>query len=104
MQDGKDGDEYDGYIGNITDTTTAGFKYFDMQGVKSITITTRGYSNGVFEIKTAWDGEVLAEIPIGYTNVWESATADINIPDGVHALYLKFRGQGSCHLKGFELQ
>ena len=29
MQDGRDGDEEPGYIGNIQDGATAGFKYFD---------------------------------------------------------------------------
>ena len=37
MQDGRDGDEEVGYIANITDSTTIGFKYFDcMIFVKSV--------------------------------------------------------------------
>ena len=104
MQDGKDGDEYDGYVGNIQNSATAGFKYFDIQNVSSITITARGYASGVFEVRTKWDGPVLAELPIAYTNVWEDYTAPITIEDGVHAIYLTFRGQGNCHLKSFELK
>ncbi len=103
MQDGKDGDEEVGYIGNITDTTTAGFKYFDMKGVSKITLTVRGYAKGVFQVKTAWDGEVLAEIPVDYTNVWEEYSAPVSIEDGIHALYLTFSGQGNAMLKSFEL-
>ena len=103
MQDGKDGDEYNGYIGNVSNSATAGFKYFDCKGVKKIRLTARGYGNGTFEIKTKWDGEVLATITVGYTNVWEDYVTDINIPDGVHALYFRYNGGGSIHFKEFEL-
>ena len=103
MQDGKDGDEVDGYVGNIQDTATAGFKYFDMQDVQKITISVRGYAKGVFQVRTTWDGEVLAEIPVDYTNVWEDYSAPVTIDNGVHALYLTFRGQGNAMLRSFEL-
>ena len=33
-QDGKDGDEEIGYIQNMKDIATAGFKYFDCKDVK----------------------------------------------------------------------
>lgn len=103
MQDGKDGDEVDGYVGNIQDTATAGFKYFDMQDVQKITISVRGYAKGVFQVRTTWNGEVLAEIPVDYTNVWEDYSAPVTIDNGVHALYLTFRGQGNAMLRSFEL-
>ena len=35
-QDGRDGDEEPGYIANMTDTATCGFKYFDCKGVKRV--------------------------------------------------------------------
>ncbi len=103
MQDGRDGDEEIGYIGNIQDTATAGFKYFDCQDVKEIRIQTRGYGDGEFEVKTAWDGEVLARIKIQYTNVWEEYTAPIAIPDGVQAIYITYRGGGNVALCSFAL-
>ena len=103
MQDGRAGDEEPGYIGNIMNSATAGFKYFDMQGVTKIRITVRGYANGNFEVRTKWDGEILAEIPVVYTNVWETYEADIAMPDGVQALYLTYRGQGKAALLSFEL-
>lgn len=103
MQDGRDGDEEIGYVANIQDTATIGFKYFDMKNVNKIRVTTRGYAAGNIEVRTKWDGEVLAELPIGYTNVWETYEADIAMPDGVLALYLTFRGQGTASLKSFEL-
>ncbi len=102
-QDGKDGDEEAGYIQNMRDTATAGFKYFDCQGVKSVIIKVRGYCKGQFEIKTSWDGKALANIPVGYTNVWKEYTADIAIPDGIWPIYITYRGEGSASLQSFIL-
>jgi hypothetical protein len=102
-QDGKDGDEEDAFIANMRDSCVAGFKYFDMQGVTSVSIRTRGYGSGCFEIKTAWDGEALTQIPVGYTNVWVDKAADVTIPDGVHALYFEFKGHGSPSFGAFTL-
>ena len=92
---GRDGDEVPGFIGNICGNTTIGFKYFDMQGVKGVAITARAYMTGHFEVKTSWDGEVLATIPVHNSNIWERYEAEVSIPDGVRALYLTFRGFSS---------
>lgn len=103
-QDGRDGDENPGYITGMRDGATAGFKYFDCKGLKKITLTTRGYANGVYEIRTKWDGPVLGSVAVEYTNFWIKNSAQVNIPDGVHALYLTFKGQGSNSLLSFELE
>ena len=83
---------------------TLGFKFFDFKDVKKISVTTRGYVYGKYEIRTKWDGPVLAEItPIG-SNIWESFGTDISIPDGVGELYFKFVGVGTHQFKGFTLE
>jgi len=103
-QDGKDGDEEVGYIANMRDTATAGFKYFDCRGVKRVKIKVRGYAKGAFEVKTAWDGAALGVIPVDFTNVWKEYAADIAIPDGVHALYFTYTGSGNAQLASFTLE
>lgn len=103
VQDGKDGDEEEGYIANIKDSATAGFKYFDCKGIKKLSITTRGYAGGTFEVRTKWDGEIIAKLKIEYTNVWETYTTDIELPDGVYAFYLTYIGEGNASLKSFTL-
>ncbi|MBR6627025.1 MAG: family 43 glycosylhydrolase [Lachnospiraceae bacterium] len=103
MQDGRDGDEENGYIGNIQNNATMGFKYFECKGVKRIRIWTRGYAGGTMEVRTAWDGPVLASMHIPYSNVWEEQSAPLELPDGVHALYLTYKGPGTAYLKSFEL-
>lgn len=104
VQDGSDGDENVGYLANIQDGTTAGFKYFDCKSISKISIYTRAYAHGTFEFKTAWDGEVLASIRIDSSNIWEKRSADIALPDGVNAIYITYRGSGNVHLKSFELE
>jgi hypothetical protein len=103
-QDGKDGDEEPGYIANMRDSATAGFKYFDCRGVKRVKIRVRGYARGAFEVKTAWDGPALGAIPVEFSNIWKEYAADIAIPDGVHALYFTFRGEGNAQLASFALE
>jgi len=104
VQDGKDGDEEIGYIVGIHDTVTIGFKYFDCRNVKEISIKVRAYCNGVFEVRTAWDGEVLATLPVANSNVWEEYTTAFPVEDGVHALYFTYKGTGNPQFKSFTLR
>ena len=83
---------------------TLGFKFFDFKDVKKISIETRGYVYGKYEVRTKWDGPVLAEITAGCSNIWERNSADIKIPDGVGELYFKFVGGGTHQFKGFTLE
>ncbi len=98
-QDGADGDENPGYIVNITNDATIGFKYFEFKNVNKITITTRGYFYGVYEVRTKWDGPVLGIIKTDSSNFWEQYSADIKIPDGIDSLYLTFNGGGNGQLR-----
>ena len=103
-QDGRDGDEEPGYIAGMCEGCTAGFKFFDCKGVHRVSVTVRGYAfGGSIEVRTRWDGEVLAVISIDSSNVWETYSAEADIPDGINAVYLTYRGGGSAMLKSFTL-
>ena len=102
-QDWYENKEGTGYIANMMDGSQAGFKYFDCKGVKRITVHTRGYCNGEFLVKTAWDGPVLGKIKVEFTNVWKPFTSEVKIPDGVNAIYLEYSGGGRAALGGFTL-
>ncbi|MEO2258881.1 family 43 glycosylhydrolase [Paenibacillus amylolyticus] len=102
-QDGRDGDEEVGYIANMVESATAGFKFFDCRGIRQVSIKVRGYCHGVFEVKTAWDGPVLGTIPVHFTNHWKPYSAEITIPDGIQSLYFTYRGSGSASLASFIL-
>lgn len=103
-QEGRDGDEEIGYIANMTDSATAGFKYFDCQGIRKVKIKVRGYCQGNFEIKTTWDGPALGKIPVNFTNIWTDYSTDLVIPDGIQALYFTYTGSGSADLASFILE
>lgn len=102
MQEGKDGDEVNGFVNDITDSATIGFKYFDCKNVKGVRITVRGYAGGEFEVRTKIDGEALGKVKIDFTNVWTEYDCLANIPDGVNAIYLRYDGGGNCALKCME--
>ena len=91
------------FIANMRNSATAGFRYFDCSRIRKISIRTRGYATGKMEIRTAWNGEALGSIPIGYANVWHDTEAEIAVPDGVQSLYFTFVGQGHLQFAGFEL-
>lgn len=103
-QDGRDGDEEPGYVCNMKAGAAAGYKYFDFKDVTKITLMARGYGSGAFEIMTEMDGEVLATIPVQYTNEWVPYTAPVKIPDGIHPLYIRYTGDGTISLLSFEIE
>ena len=101
-QDGRDGEngnplegidvvEDTSYITGIHGNDVIGFKYFDFQDVKKVSVVTRASILGHFEIKTQWDGPVLGIIEVNdTTNFWEEHSAEINLPNGVNAFYIKY--------------
>ena len=100
-QDGADGDKEPGFIRGITNGTTIGFKYFNIEEVSKISVWTRCYANGTFEVRSSWDGPVLAEIPLKFANIWTEFSADIDFPKGKQCLYLTYTGRSPIDLKSF---
>ncbi len=92
-----------GYIANMRNSATAGFRYFDCRDVRKVAVRTKGYARGRMEVRTSWDGECLGSIPIGYANVWHDTEVEIRIPDGVQALYFTFAGEGHLQFAAFRL-
>ncbi len=103
VQEGRDGDENPGYIMNMCDGATAGFKSFDCKGVRSIIIRARGYVHGVFEIRDKLGGQVLGRTGrVEHSTVWEPYEAPVNISDGVHDIYVTFVGDGNVMMNSIE--
>lgn len=103
-QDGADGDECEAYIANFGDGACIGYKYFDFKGVTKISAWLHGYGGGILEVRTAWDGEVLGSTEFHTDNIWKKIEVNVNIPDGVHALYFTHKGNGGLLFKGFEFE
>ena len=101
IQEGKDGDVCEAYVYNIKDGATIGFKSFDIKGLKEIAIDVHGYMNGVFHIKTSWDGESIGDIPVHNCNVWERFSVPVDLEDGVYDIYFTYEGGGVVGMKSF---
>ncbi|MCR4621658.1 MAG: family 43 glycosylhydrolase [Clostridiales bacterium] len=91
------------YIANIRDGTTVGFKYFDIKGLRRVSARVMGYARGKLIVSTHIGGRSAGEIPVGYYNVWADCETELNIPDGVSALYFTFEGEGCVQFKSFRL-
>ncbi|MBB6479928.1 family 43 glycosylhydrolase [Spirochaeta isovalerica] len=101
-QDECDGDTGKGYVANMMDGAVAGFKYFEFNGVSRMVISARGYCRGHFEILTEWDGPVRGTIAVtDFSTAWERYEGTVGIPDGIHPLYIRFRGSGLASLLDF---
>lgn len=103
-QTGKDRErDPDQYIANMKDGAMAGFKYFDIQNLKRIGVLVSGKGRGEILVKTKVDGEILCRIPVSadFTRVWFEAAA--SIPDGIHALFFSYVGEGSVNFHAFKL-
>ena len=100
---GKDDEQADGYVAHITDGTNLGYKYFDLKGLRRIRFLIFGYTHGTIEVRTEWNGDVIGSVQTHSANRWTDFTADVQVPDGVHALYFSFHGTGNFSLKEFEL-
>lgn len=100
-QDGADGDKNPGYIVQINDGTTIGFKYFDMKSVKGIYVKCLGYSSGYFEIRTSLDGPVVGKIDVIFANIPTRFEGKVDIEDGVHPIYLTWNNGDGPRLTSF---
>ena len=103
-QDGSDGDENPGYVTNIQENCGIGYKYFDCKGITTVKIKSRGYCRGFYEVKTKWDGDALGKIDVVSSNIWKEFSAQIDIPDGTHALYFVYKGTGIGTIGSFTLE
>ena len=88
----------------MTRSATCGFKYFECCGTRLTSLRVRGYADGWFCVKTAWDGPELGRVKVHYSNLWTDYPADIAIPDGVQAIYLSYDGPGCAQLQSFTLE
>lgn len=104
-QTGKDREsDGDQYIANMRDGAVAGFKYFNLQGIRSITVRCRG-SAGVLEISTAADfGEIVGTAELTESAMDILAEAAVEIADGVRPLYFRYKGKGVIDFCAFCLR
>ena len=84
----------DQYIVNFCNGAMAGFKYFDIKGLKRIGVTVCGKAEGVMQVKCEPFGAAVAEIEIHPSADERTFYGDYKGDDGVKALYFTFLGKG----------
>ena len=105
-QTGKD-QEGDGgqYIANMRNGAVAGFKYFDIRELKTVSVELSGAAEGEFLLSDRSDFQtVSARIQLKLTGGRAEFHAPCAMADGERALYFKFCGKGSVHFHSFSLK
>ena len=94
-QTGKDREENgDQYIANFSDGATAGFKYFEFNDTKKISIKIKGKAEGKIIVKDSLEGTMVAIIDINSEKTPQKFTAKLDIENGVKPLYFTYQGKG----------
>ena len=103
-QEGEDReDRPDQYIANMTDGSTAGFRYFDLCGPVRIRVRTRGEGTGCLTVSLE-NETVLAEVPVRPSAAW-AWSEDRPLPaEGTQALYFTYHGSGAVDFDRFTLE
>ena len=92
------------YIANMRNGAWAGYKYFAFTGdEKRISVTVRCASAGKMVVSTSREGATAAEIDIKASANWQEFFAALTIPQGTHALYFKFAGDGKLDFRSFSI-
>ena len=104
-QTGKDReDDGDQYIANMRDGAVAGFKYFQMDGVKTLSVELSGAGCGIMEVSDTPGFNSPVRIPVTVQGSRKTFSSKITMGTGVKALYFKFRGTGAIDFIAFELK
>ena len=104
-QEGADRDGPGGqYIHCVKQGDIIGFKYFDLKGLKEISVKVRGTAKGVFLVSQTEQGDPFCEIPIEAAEFYQNFSGMSNVPNGTSALYFRFEGEGALDFLSFELK
>ena len=104
-QSGEDRTENgDQYIANMKDGATAGFKYFAMNGLSTVSVSVRGQGSGKMEVRTELSGDPIAVIDLQLGSDWSECSAPAESETGKRALYFTFNGTGSADFRSFTLK
>ena len=74
----------------------AGYRYFDFQTAKMLTVTIRGNAKGCFVVRDGRGGPVVSCIPVSPSQDWTAFSAPLNIGEGKKALYFTYEGEGAA--------
>ena len=90
-------------IEDIQDGTVIGYKYFNIEDLKSVSITIKSTGSGTFYVRNEVDGENIGEISIYPCDEWTEFKSIVKCDNGKKALYFVCSGENSVILKEFKL-
>lgn len=90
-------------IVDIQDGTVIGYKYFNMEDLKSVLITIKSTGSGTFYVRNEMDGENIGKISIYPCDEWTKFKSIVKCDNGKKALYFVYSGENSVILKEFKL-
>lgn len=93
-----DGTPPEQYITNCKNGFVAGYKYFEINSLKKISITLRGSARGKLLVCTDLNNIPVGEITVSPYKDWQSFSGAVDIQPGKHPLYLCFEGRGKLDL------
>lgn len=94
-------DNGDQYIADMYDGATAGFKYFELSGIKRIGVSVSGNAKGTIQVRTDWCQDPVCCIDVAGDG-WFFAPC-FALP-GKSALYFTYIGAGVMNFLSFKLE
>ena len=91
------------HIADMRDGATAGFKYFEMDGVTSISVAVTGSGCGQFEIRTDLQGDPICIIPVSSAEEKRCFAAPASRVSGNNPLYFTYKGTGAFSFWAFSI-
>ena len=88
---------------DIQDGTVIGYKYFNIEDLKSVSITIKSTGNGTFYVRNEMNGKNLGKIPICPCDEWTEFKSVVQCDNGKNALYFIYHGENRVVLKEFKL-
>lgn len=106
-QSGRDRENNsDQYIANMQSGASAGFKYFSIEGLETISVELRGRARGAFLVSHSPDFQtVAAHIRVKLSSdQWQTLSAACTLPAGKQAIYFQYEGEGYLDFRAFCLE
>ena len=105
QEDGEDKEGPKQYIANMCDGAVAGFKYFNIEKLSTISMKMRGNGNGEIQILTDISQSPVASIQTVEVDEWITISAEVEVKlKGEVALWFCYTGTGYVDFSEFVLK
>ena len=91
------------YVTNMSDMDKVAFKYFNVDGLGSITVSVRGDFTGMVEILDQQEGKPKGTITIKPSKDWTEVSADVSDMKGDSPIYFRAKGSGILEFEKFKM-